>query len=100
MSNLDPQLRLQMRTEVRRLQTRVSCTMIYVTHDQTEAMTLGDRIAVIKEGSIQQIADPLTLYQHPENTFVASFIGSPPMNLFKGTLEQKDGALFFSEQTA
>ena len=99
LSNLDPPLRLQMRTELRRLHGRLACTMICVTHDQTEAMTMGHRIAVIKEGSIEQIADPITVYDRPQNTFVASFIGSPPMNFLSGAFAQKDGALYFIEQT-
>ena len=98
LSNLDPQMRVQMRLELRRLHARLSCALIYVTHDQTEAMTLGDRVAVMKQGSIQQVADPISLYEQPANTFVAGFIGSPAMNFFKGALVQQDGALFFLEQ--
>src|SRR2546423_5776380 len=82
LSNLDGPLRAQMRAEIARLHARLGATMIYVTHDQVEAMTMGQRIAVMKEGVIQQVADPLTLYNSPGNLFVATFIGSPPMNLF------------------
>jgi multiple sugar transport system ATP-binding protein len=71
--------------------------MIYVTHDQVEAMTMGDRICVMRDGLIMQVADPLTLYLRPENLFVAGFIGSPPMNLLKGKVQKRDGRLFFSE---
>ena len=90
LSNLDAKLRAQMRLELKRLHERLSATMIYVTHDQVEAMTLGDRIAVMKDGVIQQVADPLRLYRAPANLFVAGFIGSPPMNLARGVIE-KDG---------
>jgi multiple sugar transport system ATP-binding protein len=82
LSNLDAKLRVQMRAEIKRLHRRVGATMIYVTHDQVEAMTLGDRIAVLRKGVLQQVADPFTLYQHPANQFVAGFIGSPPINFF------------------
>jgi multiple sugar transport system ATP-binding protein len=98
LANLDPQLRLQLRAELSRLHTRLAATMIYVTHDQVEAMTLGDRIAVMKDGLLQQAADPMQLYQRPANLFVAGFIGSPPMNFFRGTLASDGGALFFREQ--
>jgi multiple sugar transport system ATP-binding protein len=84
LSNLDPQMRVQMRTEISKLHARLGVTMIYVTHDQVEAMTIGDRIAVMKDGVMQQVADPLTLYEAPVNHFVAGFIGSPPMNFFEG----------------
>jgi multiple sugar transport system ATP-binding protein len=86
LSNLDAKLRVQMRAEIKRLHQRVKATMIYVTHDQVEAMTLGDRIAVLRKGELQQVADPFTLYQHPANQFVAGFIGSPPINFFAATL--------------
>jgi len=86
LSNLDAQLRGQMRVEIKRLHQRVKATMIYVTHDQVEAMTLGDRIAVLKGGVLQQVADPFTLYRRPVNQFVAGFIGSPPINLFAATV--------------
>ena len=80
LSNLDAKLRVQMRTEILRLQRRLGVTTVYVTHDQTEAMTLGDRVAVLKKGVLQQVASPRELYEHPVNLFVAGFIGSPPMN--------------------
>jgi multiple sugar transport system ATP-binding protein len=97
LSNLDAKMRVQMRTELVRLHQRLESTMIYVTHDQVEAMTMGDRIAVMKDGHIMQVADPLTLYSRPQNAFVAGFIGSPPMNLLKGKLEARDGGLTFVE---
>ena len=80
LSNLDAKLRGQMRTEIARLQKRLGITTVYVTHDQTEAMTLGDRVAVLKRGLLQQLATPRELYENPGNLFVAGFIGSPPMN--------------------
>ena len=80
LSNLDAKLRGQMRTEIARMQRRLGITTVYVTHDQTEAMTLGDRVAVLKKGVLQQVASPRELYEHPVNLFVAGFIGSPPMN--------------------
>ncbi len=86
LSNLDAKLRVQMRAEIKRLHQRVGATMIYVTHDQVEAMTLGDRIAVMRKGVLQQCADPFTLYTAPANQFVAGFIGSPPINFFTATL--------------
>jgi multiple sugar transport system ATP-binding protein len=98
LSNLDPRLRLQMRAEISRLHSGLGSAMIYVTHDQVEAMTMGDRIAVMNQGVFQQVAEPMTLYEQPANMFVAGFIGSPPMNFFNGTLLQKDNALFFEEQ--
>nr|NIS12916.1 glycerol-3-phosphate ABC transporter ATP-binding protein [Thermoplasmata archaeon] len=91
LSNLDAKLRVQMRTEISKLHTRLTSTMIYVTHDQVEAMTMGDRIVVMKDGLIQQVAAPLDLYENPANRFVAGFIGSPPMNFFTGTLQQQNG---------
>ncbi|MCH7761261.1 sn-glycerol-3-phosphate ABC transporter ATP-binding protein UgpC [candidate division TA06 bacterium] len=97
LSNLDAKLRVRMRAELNRLHLRLQTTMIYVTHDQTEAMTLGHRIAVMKEGMIQQIADPDTLYSHPVNRFVAGFIGSPPMNFMEGSLLREDGKFYFDE---
>jgi multiple sugar transport system ATP-binding protein len=97
LSNLDAKMRVQMRTEISKLHTRLTSTMIYVTHDQVEAMTMGDRIVVMKDGIIQQVASPMDLYDNPTNKFVAGFIGSPPMNFFNGTLEQKSGTLFFNE---
>jgi multiple sugar transport system ATP-binding protein len=88
LSNLDAKLRVQMRTEVSRIQRRLGTTMVYVTHDQTEAMTLGDRVAVMRNGTIQQVASPQELYDRPANLFVAGFIGSPAMNFMSGTLEE------------
>jgi multiple sugar transport system ATP-binding protein len=81
LSNLDAQLRLQTRTELKRLHQELGTTMVYVTHDQSEAMTLGGRIAILQHGAIVQVGAPLELYRHPANTFVATFLGSPPMNL-------------------
>jgi multiple sugar transport system ATP-binding protein len=92
LSNLDAKLRVQMRGEIHRLHQRLEATMVYVTHDQVEAMTLGDRIAVLKSGVLQQVADPFTLYHAPANQFVAGFIGSPPMN-FLGARVGEDGAV-------
>jgi multiple sugar transport system ATP-binding protein len=86
LSNLDAKLRVQMRTEISRLHRRLGATMIYVTHDQVEAMTMGDRIVVLKDGEVQQVAAPLELYDHPVNQFVAGFIGSPAMNFLPGRL--------------
>ncbi len=97
LANLDAPLRAQMRTEFARLHQRLGATMIYVTHDQSEAMTLGRRIVVLKEGVVQQVADPGTLYHQPANIFVAGFIGSPPMNLFRGRITDRDGAFIFQE---
>ncbi len=99
LSNLDAKMRVQMRTEISKLHTRLTATMIYVTHDQVEAMTMGDRIVVMKDAHIQQVAPPLELYDHPINQFVAGFIGSPPMNFFQGRAEQKDGGVWFTECT-
>ena len=87
LSNLDAKLRVQMRTEVARLQQRLGTTMIYVTHDQTEAMTLGDRVAVMRAGVLQQVGSPMELYNAPGNLFVAGFIGSPAMNFMPATVE-------------
>jgi len=97
LSNLDAKFRVQMRQEIHRLHIRLQSTMIYVTHDQVEAMTMGDRIAVMKDGLIQQVADPITLYDKPINKFVAGFIGSPPMNFLGGRIIKKDSKLFFDE---
>ena len=85
LSNLDAKLRGQMRTEILRMQRRMGTTTVYVTHDQTEAMTLGDRVAVLRKGLLQQVATPRDLYERPVNMFVAGFIGSPPMNFIPGT---------------
>ena len=90
LSNLDAQLRVQMRTEVSRIQKRLGTTTVYVTHDQTEAMTLGDRVAVMRSGLLQQVASPQELYEDPVNLFVAGFIGSPAMNFLPARLEGGD----------
>ncbi len=95
LSNLDAKLRVQMRIEISRLHQRLQTTMIYVTHDQIEAMTMGDRIVVMKDGVIQQVDTPMTLYNNPVNLFVAGFIGSPAMNFITGHIVKKDGALRF-----
>ena len=97
LSNLDAKMRVQMRTELKKLHIRLQTTMIYVTHDQTEAMTMGDRIVIMKDGIIQQIADPIGLYDKPVNKFVAGFIGSPPMNFIKGTIIKKEEKFYFNE---
>jgi len=97
LSNLDAKLRVQMRTEIHKLHIRIQTTIVYVTHDQVEAMTMGDRIAVMKSGVIQQCADPITIYDHPKNKFVAGFIGSPPMNFMTGKIIKKDNKLYFDE---
>ena len=94
LSNLDAKLRVQMRAEVSKLQDDLGTTTIYVTHDQIEAMTMGDRVAVIKKGVLQQIDAPQTLYDRPENLFVAGFIGSPAMNMVEADLTREDGGLF------
>jgi multiple sugar transport system ATP-binding protein len=95
LSNLDAKMRVQMRMEINKLHTRLASTMIYVTHDQVEAMTMGDRIVVMKDGVIQQVDAPLDLYNKPVNQFVAGFIGSPPMNFFRGIIEAHGGGLRF-----
>ena len=97
LSNLDAKMRVQMRAEISRLHVRLKTTMIYVTHDQVEAMTLGDRICVMRDGVIMQVADPLTLYRQPQNLFVAGFIGSPPMNLLPGRIQRQPAGLCFLE---
>ncbi len=97
LSNLDAKLRVQMRNEISKLHARLMTTMIYVTHDQVEAMTMGDRIVVMKDGVIQQVDDPIQLYDNPVNKFVAGFIGSPPMNFLEGTLGEEDGHMTFTE---
>ena len=91
LSNLDAKLRNQMRAEIIKLRQRINTTFIYVTHDQTEAMTLGDRIVIMKDGFIQQIGTPQEVFNHPYNLFVAGFIGTPQMNLFDAKLVKKDG---------
>ncbi|HEX6997787.1 MAG TPA: sn-glycerol-3-phosphate ABC transporter ATP-binding protein UgpC [Gammaproteobacteria bacterium] len=97
LSNLDARLRAQMRAEIARLQRRLGTTTVYVTHDQTEAMTLGDRVAVLRKGVLQQCAAPRELYERPANLFVAAFIGAPPMTLLPARLEQDRLALPFLE---
>jgi len=97
LSNLDAKLRVQMRTEIHKLHIRLQTTIIYVTHDQIEAMTMGDRIAVMRDGVLQQVADPIGIYDHPKNKFVAGFIGSPPMNFMNGRVIKKDGRIYFDE---
>ena len=95
LSNLDAKMRVQMRVEISRLHHQLGSTMIYVTHDQVEAMTMGQRIVVMKDGVIQQVASPLALYDNPVNRFVAGFIGMPPMNLFKGWIRSSEQGLMF-----
>jgi len=97
LSNLDAKLRVQMRAEISSLHTRLSATMIYVTHDQVEAMTMGDKIVVMKGGVIQQIGSPLKLYNEPVNRFVAGFIGSPPMNIAVAKIVEEGGKLMARE---
>jgi multiple sugar transport system ATP-binding protein len=94
LSNLDPALRVETRAELARLQRRLGATMLYVTHDQEEAMTLGHRVAVMNEGRVQQVAPPMALYRKPANLFVAGFVGSPPMNLIRGTVTPGDEGVF------
>lgn len=96
LSNLDAKLRVQMRAELSKLHSRLQATMIYVTHDQTEAMTMGDRIVVMKDGVLQQVATPLVIYNHPNNVFVAGFIGSPAMN-FIDMILTRDGDRYYVE---
>jgi multiple sugar transport system ATP-binding protein len=91
LSNLDAKLRVQMRTEIAKLHNRIGTTTIYVTHDQTEAMTMADRIVVLKDGLIQQVDSPQQMYDHPNNVFVAGFIGSPAMNFLRARLERENG---------
>jgi len=95
LSNLDAKLRVQMRVEISQLHSQLDATMIYVTHDQVEAMTMGDRIVVMKDGIVHQVADPITLYDDPADRFVAGFIGTPPMNFFEGRLTGSNGSLAF-----
>jgi len=99
LSNLDAKLRVQTRSELSKLHKRLATTFIYVTHDQVEAMTMATRIAVIRDGILQQVAPPQELYDHPVNVFVAGFIGSPSMNFFDATLVEQDGKLFVSSDT-
>lgn len=101
LSNLDAKMRVATRTEISRLHAKLDATMIYVTHDQVEAMTMGNRICVMKDGVIMQVDEPLQLYNEPANLYVASFIGSPPMNLFTGRLvAQDDGWIYHEENSA
>jgi multiple sugar transport system ATP-binding protein len=93
LSNLDAKLRVETRAEISKLHQRLKTTFIYVTHDQTEAMTMGTRIAVMKDGILQQLDSPQSLYDHPANMFVAGFIGSPSMNFFEGTMQRADGGV-------
>ncbi len=95
LSNLDAKMRTEMRSELSKLHTRLKATMIYVTHDQAEAMTMGDRIVVMKDGIIQQVDAPIPLYQNPSNKFVASFIGTPPMNFLAGLVVKDKKGLYF-----
>ena len=97
LSNLDAKLRVEMRAELKRLHQQLQTTTIYVTHDQEEAMTLGDRVVVMKDGIVHQDASPLAIYRRPVNRFVAGFVGTPPMNFFEGTLVEESGRLWFDE---
>ena len=97
LSNLDAKLRSQMRIELQKLHREINATMIYVTHDQTEAMTLGNRIAVLNKGKLMQLDTPLHLYDNPANKFVAGFIGSPTMNFIKGTIQFEEAWFFVHE---
>lgn len=97
LSNLDAKLRVQMRAEISKLHKKLDTTMIYVTHDQVEAMTMADKIVVMKDGFVQQIDTPLNIYNNPVNLFVAGFVGSPAINQFRGKVLEKDGKLIFDE---
>ena len=98
LSNLDAKLRVQMRAEIRELHDRLKTTTIYVTHDQIEAMTMADRIVIMQHGNIEQIGKPLELYDNPRNLFVATFIGSPAMNMFEGMVKrQAMGLVFYAD---
>jgi multiple sugar transport system ATP-binding protein len=97
LSNLDAKLRIEMRTEIKALHRRLAKTIVYVTHDQVEAMTMADRVVVMNKGRIEQAADPITLYEKPRNLFVAGFIGAPSMNFIEGEVVARDGALVFME---
>jgi ABC-type sugar transport system ATPase subunit len=94
LSNLDAKLRVEMRAEITTVQRRIGAPTLYVTHDQTEAMTMGDRVAILRDGVLEQIGTPLEIYDAPVNTFVATFIGSPAMNLVDATIEDEDGRRF------
>jgi multiple sugar transport system ATP-binding protein len=98
LSNLDAKLRVQMRVEIKKLHNRLGTTAIYVTHDQVEAMTLGDRVVVMKDGFVQQVGEPLELYNTPANRFVAGFIGSPGMNFANVTVSEANGALWAANE--
>jgi len=100
LSNLDAKLRVQMRAEIKSLHQRLGATIIYVTHDQIEAMTMADKIVVLRDGLVEQIGAPLDLYDRPANAFVASFIGSPSMNMLRGAITHEDGAVFFEADGA
>jgi len=95
LSNLDARLRVEMRAELKKLHERLKTTVIYVTHDQVEAMTLGDRVTVMRDGVIQQVGKPMELYDRPVNRFVANFLGTPPMNFLAGRIERRDGVFAF-----
>jgi len=97
LSNLDAKLRVEMRAEIKQLTMSLNATTVYVTHDQEEAMTLGDRVVVMKDGKTQQIGSALAIYNHPVNRFVGSFLGSPAMNFFSGQLVEASGRLWFDE---
>jgi multiple sugar transport system ATP-binding protein len=99
LSNLDAKLRVQMRAEVQRIQRRVNVATLYVTHDQIEAMTMGDRVAVMRNGTLQQVDHPQVLYDHPDNVFVAAFIGSPAMNLYEATMSDDTRSVKVGSQT-
>ncbi|ASS74347.1 glycerol-3-phosphate ABC transporter ATP-binding protein [Tumebacillus algifaecis] len=99
LSNLDAKLRVQMRAEIAKLHHRLQTTVIYVTHDQTEAMTMGTRIVVMKDGIIQQVGTPQEIYNRPDNMFVASFIGSPAMNFLRGSLQEEGDDIYFRAQS-
>ena len=99
LSNLDAKLRVQMRAEIRELHNRLNTTTIYVTHDQIEAMTMADKIVIMEDGSIEQIGKPLDLYDRPRNIFVATFIGSPSMNMFEGEVAQRNGKTVFNSES-
>ncbi|MDF2652813.1 MAG: msmX 2 [Paenibacillus sp.] len=98
LSNLDAKLRTQTRLEISKLHSQLQTTMVYVTHDQTEAMTMGTRIVVMKDGRIQQVAPPQQLYDHPNNLFVAGFIGTPQMNIIEGSILSEDNKFFFENK--
>ena len=95
LSNLDAKLRTQMRTEIKKLHQKLQTTIVYVTHDQVEAMTLADRIIIMKDGYIEQIGSPIEVFNNPINVFVATFIGSPPMNILEAEIIKKDGKIYF-----